>query len=60
MLSEVNLHSITGMIEAMAMAKDEKELEAIKTAVEITDRAFAEVLPMGRIGVEEKAIANKL
>ena len=59
-LSEVNLQNITGTIETMAMAKDEKELEAIKTAVEITDRAFAEVFPMVRIGVEEKAIANKL
>ena len=59
-LSHVKLNNINGMIEKMAMFKDKKEIEAIKTAVEITDRAFAEVFPMVRIGVEEKAIANKL
>jgi len=35
-------------------------LEAIRTAVEITDQAFAEVFPMVKIGVKEKEIANKL
>ena len=59
-LSNITLKNITGMIEKMAMTKDEKELEAIRTAVEITDRAFSEVLPMVQIGVEEKTIANKL
>ena len=59
-LSDINLKNITGIIEKMAMSKDEKELEAIRTAVEITDKAFAEVLPMVKIGVEEKVIANQL
>ena len=59
-LSDINLKNITGIIEKMAMLKDEKELEAIRTAVEITDKAFAEVLPMVKIGVEEKVIANQL
>ena len=59
-LSNIKLESITGLIEKMAMSKDDKELEAIRTAVEITDKAFAEVLPMVKIGVEEKVIANQL
>ena len=59
-LSNQQLENITGVIEKMAMSKDSKEIEAIRTAVEITDQAFAEVLPMVKIGVEEKVIANQL
>ena len=42
------------------MIKDDKEIQAIKTAVEFTDKAFAEVFQMIQIGVQEKDIANKL
>ena len=59
-LTHIELVNMTNIIETMAMQKDEKELEAIKTAVEITDMAFAEVFPMVKIGVEEKVIANQL
>ena len=59
-LNGKQLVNLTGVIESLAMIKDDKELEAIKTAVEITDRAFSEVLPMVKIGVEEKIIANQL
>ena len=59
-LTHIKLINMTNIIETMAMHKDEKELEAIKTAVEITDMAFAEVFPMVKIGVEEKVIANQL
>ena len=48
-LSSQHLVNITGVIEKLAMVKDDKELEAIKTAVEITDKAFSEVLPMVQI-----------
>ena len=59
-LTGQQLVNLTGVIESLAMIKDDKELEAIKTAVEITDKAFSEVLPMVKIGVEEKIIANQL
>ena len=42
------------------MIKDKEEIDAIKTAVEITDQAFSEVFPMIQIGIEEKEIANQL
>ena len=51
---------VSGYIESLSMIKDQKEIEAIKTAVEITDEAFSEVFPMIQIGVEEKEIANQL
>jgi len=59
-LSTISWHGISGYVESLAMVKDKKEIEAIKTAVEITDQAFSEVFSMIKIGVEEKAIANKL
>ena len=59
-LSHVSWHAPSGCIESLAMIKDKKEIDAIKTAVEITDQAFSEVFPMIQIGIEEKEIANQL
>ena len=59
-LSHVKWKNIVGCIERLAMEKDAKEIEAIKTAVEITDKVFAEVFPMIKIGVEEQEIGNQL
>jgi Xaa-Pro aminopeptidase len=59
-LPHVKWENIIGCVETLAMEKDNKEIEALKTAVEITDKAFAEVLPMIKIGVEEQEIANQL
>jgi Xaa-Pro aminopeptidase len=59
-LSYVKWENIVGCVETLAMEKDHKEIEALKTAVEITDKAFAEVLPMIKIGVEEQKIGNQL
>ncbi|MDB3883613.1 aminopeptidase P family protein [Candidatus Marinimicrobia bacterium] len=59
-LPHVKWENIVGCIETLAMEKDKKEIEALKTAVEITDKAFAEVFPMIKIGVEEQEIANQL
>jgi Xaa-Pro aminopeptidase len=48
------------MIEDIAAIKDESELQALRTAAEITDRVYAEVLPMIKPGVTEKTIALEL
>jgi Xaa-Pro aminopeptidase len=59
-LSNITWNGISGYVESLSMVKDDKEIQAIKTAVEITDKAFAEVFPMIQIGVQEKDIANAL
>ena len=48
------------IIENLAAVKDESELEALRTAVEITDKVFEEVLQFFKIGVSEKEIAVEL
>ncbi len=50
----------TRIVEELAAAKDESELELIREAVAITDRTFAEILPMLKTGVTEKAVANSI
>ena len=49
-----------GILEALQAVKDESEINAIRTAVEITDAAYEKVLPLVREGVTEKEIANEL
>ena len=58
--SSISWEGTSGYVESLAMIKDKKEIDAIKTAVEITDQAFSEVFPMIKIGVKEKEIANQL
>ena len=53
----VQWESTSRLVEEIAAVKDPAELEAIKTAVEITDRVFGEVLPRLKAGVTEKEAA---
>ena len=48
------------VMENLQAVKDESELNAIRTAVEITDAVYAEILPMLKPGTTEKEIANHL
>jgi Xaa-Pro aminopeptidase len=48
------------VIEDIAAIKDETELQALRTAAEITDRVHTDILPMIKIGVTEKFIALEL
>lgn len=48
------------ILENIAAVKDELEIEALRTAVEITDKAYTEVLPMLKVGTTEKQVANEL
>ena len=62
-INDLNLHIIllhNRDFRNLNRIRFEKEIEAIKTAVEITDRAFSEVFPMIKIGVEEQEIGNQL
>ncbi|MCG5212406.1 aminopeptidase P family protein [Streptosporangium sp. KLBMP 9127] len=50
----------TGLVESLRMVKDEAELDLIRTACEITDQAFADVLTEIRPGRTEREIARAL
>ena len=46
------------ILEDLAAVKDSHELDCIRTAVEITDKVYEEILPMLRPGYTEKQVAN--
>jgi Xaa-Pro aminopeptidase len=48
------------ILENIAAVKDESELEALRTAVEITDTVFDEIIQFFKIGIAEKEIALEL
>ena len=48
------------ILENLAAVKDKSELEALRTAVEITDRGFGEVIQFIKEGITEKEIALEL
>ncbi|HIN62509.1 MAG TPA: aminopeptidase P family protein [Candidatus Marinimicrobia bacterium] len=48
------------IVERIAMVKDESEIRATRTAVEITDQTFDQIVPEIRPGVTEKEIAAKI
>jgi len=48
------------MVENIAAVKDQTEIDALQTAVDITDRVFDLILPEIREGVTEKHIASKI
>lgn len=55
-----DLLRVSGMVEAVRLVKDEAEIDLIRTACELTDRALADVLPILRPGLTEKEIARAL
>lgn len=57
---QVNLVETEGIIENQRIVKDEKEIEAIEKACEITDRAFEHILKNIKIGMTEKEIAFEI
>jgi len=54
---DIKWESTKMILENLAAVKDESELEALRTAVEITDKVFNEVLQFFKIGISEKEIA---
>ncbi|MET8047674.1 aminopeptidase P family protein [Streptosporangium sp. NPDC005286] len=51
---------LSKLVESVRMVKDDAEIDLIRTACELTDRAFAEVLPELRPGLTEKEVARAL
>lgn len=57
---DVKWESTKMILENLAAVKDKSEIEALRTAVEITDKVFDEVLQFFKIGIAEKEIALEL
>ena len=55
-----NWNSTSMILEDLASVKDDFELDCIRTAVEITDVVYKEILPMLRPGYTEKQVANTM
>ena len=56
----VNWEPTSSIIENIAAVKDQQEIESLKTAIEITDYVFTQILPEIKEGVSEKYIAAKI
>lgn len=56
----VTWEATSRLVERIAAVKDSGEVEALRTAVEITELVFQEILPLVRAGVTEKEIAAQL
>jgi len=48
------------ILENLAAVKDESEIQALRTAIEVTDTVFSEVLELIKVGVTEKQIALEI
>ena len=57
---KIEWKSTSMLMENLQAIKDESELNAIRTAVEITDVIYDEILPMLKPGTTEKEVANQL
>lgn len=57
---DVKWESTKMILENIAAVKDESEISAIRTAVEITDKVFDEVIQLFKIGISEKEMALEL
>lgn len=53
----VNWIETSNIVELIAAVKDQEEINSLKTAVEITDKVFDDILPMLKEGVSENKIA---
>lgn len=60
LFSKTDFVCTKGILEDLQAVKDESELNAIRTAVEITDAAYEKIIPKIKEGITEKEIANEL
>jgi len=59
-LSHVQWEKVNDIIGVIAAVKDNHEIENLKTAIEITDHVFTEIIPELKVGAVEKNIAAKI
>lgn len=59
-LYQVNLVETEGLIENQRIVKDEEEIEHVKKACEITDKAFSYIIKNIKKGMTEKEVAFEL
>jgi len=57
---KVKWESTKMILENLAAVKDTSEIKALRTAIEITDKVFDEVLHLIKIGVSEKDVALEI
>jgi len=57
---DAELIPVSGLIERLRMVKTEDEIRLIRTAAEIADATFAQILTFIRPGQSEKEIANEM
>jgi len=60
LISDVQWEKISDIIGIIAAVKDEHEINSLKTAIEITDQVFMEIIPELKIGAVERDIAAKI
>jgi len=59
-LNNVNLKETSQIVEHIAAIKDSSEIESLKSAIEITDEVFNQIIPDLKEGAVEKEIAAKI
>ena len=58
--SSLKLIKTEMIIEHLAAIKDKEEIDSLKTAVEITDQVFLDIMPDLKVGAIEKEISAKI
>jgi len=60
LMPTIKWKKVSDIISVIAAVKDEKEIESLKSAIEITDIVFEKIIPDLKIGVTEKEISAKI
>jgi len=59
-ISNANWHPTSQIVEYIAAIKDKKEIQSLKSAIEVTDEVFKQIIPELKEGAVEKEIAAKI
>ena len=59
-ISEIEWEATSNIVELIAAVKDQEEVDSLKTAIEITDIVFDEIIPIIKEGITENEIAAQI